>query len=160
MSDAALRTDGSLEAQPKMGVRSLHDFTGSRWWLGSTKVIHAQPASLNDAFECADGNGRSNRREEAPSLASQPPTLNSQPLSHSLVTSAATKCGGDGSNQSASASFALAIASSSVSPAEAQPGSSGKKAAQRFVSGSCSTTSRNFMASNITPPSPSGNLAS
>jgi CRISPR-associated protein Cas1 len=26
MADAALRTDGSLEAQPKMGVRNLHNF--------------------------------------------------------------------------------------------------------------------------------------
>ena len=26
MSDAALRTDGLLEAQPRMGVRSLHNF--------------------------------------------------------------------------------------------------------------------------------------
>ena len=26
MSDTALRTDGSLEAQPKMGVRNLHNF--------------------------------------------------------------------------------------------------------------------------------------
>ena len=26
MSDAVLRTDGSLEAQPRMGVRNLHNF--------------------------------------------------------------------------------------------------------------------------------------
>src|SRR6266550_531026 len=52
---------------------------------------------------------------------------------------------GVGSNHSSNASFALRTASSSVSPAEAQPGSSGKYAAQRFVSRSCSNTSRSFM---------------
>jgi hypothetical protein len=52
---------------------------------------------------------------------------------------------GTGSNQSCNASFAFAIASCSVSPAEAQPGNSGKTADQRFVSGSCSTKSRNFI---------------
>jgi hypothetical protein len=52
---------------------------------------------------------------------------------------------GDGSNQSSRASLALRTASSSVSPAEAQPGSSGKKAAQRLVSESSSTTNRSFM---------------
>jgi hypothetical protein len=57
----------------------------------------------------------------------------------------------EGSNQSANASFALPTASSSLSPAEAQPGSSGKNAAQRFVSGSCSTTSRSFIAARGTP---------
>ena len=58
----------------------------------------------------------------------------------------AGKSTGAGSNQSSRASFAFWIASSSVSPAEAQPGNSGKNAAQRFVSESCSTTSRNFMS--------------
>ena len=52
---------------------------------------------------------------------------------------------GEGSNQSANASFALATASFSVSPAEAQPGSSGNTADQRLVSGSSSTRRRNFM---------------
>ena len=57
----------------------------------------------------------------------------------------------DGSNQRANASFALRTASSSLSPAEAQPGSSGKDADQRFVCGSCSTTSRSFIAPTLIP---------
>ncbi len=61
----------------------------------------------------------------------------------------AGKLTSDGSNQSANASFALRTASSSLSPAEAQPGSSGKNAAQRFVCGSCSTTSRSFIATTV-----------
>src|ERR1700745_4059265 len=56
----------------------------------------------------------------------------------------AGKSTGAGSNQSSRASFAFRIASSSVSPAEAQPGNSGKNAAQRFVFESCSTTRRNL----------------
>jgi len=52
---------------------------------------------------------------------------------------------GAGSNHKTRASFALAMASSSVSPADAQPGSSGKTADQRFASGSNSTNKRNFM---------------
>ena len=52
---------------------------------------------------------------------------------------------GAGSNQSSNASLALRTASSSVSPAEAHPGNSGKNAAHRLVSGSCSKTSRSFM---------------
>lgn len=52
---------------------------------------------------------------------------------------------GVGSNHSAKASLAFATASSSVSPAVAQPGNSGKKAAHRLVSESCSRTSRNFI---------------
>src|SRR5437667_10449619 len=55
----------------------------------------------------------------------------------------------DGSNQSSKASLALRTASSSVSPAEAHPGSSGKKAAHRLVSGSCSNTNRSFMQERI-----------
>ena len=51
---------------------------------------------------------------------------------------------GAGSNQSAKASLALATASSSVSPAEAQPGSSGKTADHRFAFGSNSTNNRSF----------------
>jgi hypothetical protein len=48
-------------------------------------------------------------------------------------------------NQSASASLALDTASSSVSPAVAQPGSSGKAADHRLVVGSYSRRSRKFM---------------
>ena len=75
---------------------------------------------------------------------------NREALAHVSATSKtfapAGKSTGAGSNQSSRASFAFWIASSSVSPAEAQPGNSGKNAAQRFVSESCSTTSRNFMS--------------
>src|SRR5438034_2580135 len=74
---------------------------------------------------------------------------NREALAHVSATSKtfapAGKSTGVGSNQSSRASFAFWIASSSVSPAEAQPGNSGKNAAQRFVSESCSTTSRNLM---------------
>jgi hypothetical protein len=74
---------------------------------------------------------------------------NWKPLAHGMASSIsfAPLCSltGEGSNQSAKASFALAMASASVSPAEAQPGSSGKTADQRFVSESNSTKRRNFM---------------
>src|SRR5262249_47366729 len=76
---------------------------------------------------------------------------NGEALTHVSATSKtfapAGKSTGVGSNQSSRASFAFWIASSSVSPAEAQPGNSGKNAAQRFVSGSYSTTRRNLMSS-------------
>jgi hypothetical protein len=55
---------------------------------------------------------------------------------------------GPGSNQRLNASFALEIASSSVSPADAQPGNSGKTADHRLVSGSNSTSKRNVMVLN------------
>src|SRR5208282_3395669 len=51
----------------------------------------------------------------------------------------------EGSNHSASASLALRTASSSVSPADAQPGSSGNTADHRLLCGSNSTSSRSFM---------------
>ena len=72
-----------------------------------------------------------------------------EPNAHDSATSKilapAGSGSGDGSNHSSKASFAFTTASSSVSPAEAQPGSSGKKAAQRFVSESCSITRRSFI---------------
>ncbi len=52
----------------------------------------------------------------------------------------------EGSNHSSSASLALRTASSSVSPAEAQPGSSGNTADHRLVSLSNSTSNRSFIA--------------
>src|SRR6059058_6335496 len=64
----------------------------------------------------------------------------------------AGKVTGAGSNQRSSASLAFRTASSSVSPAEAHPGNSGKNAAQRLVWGSCSTTSRSFMAGKNNAP--------
>ena len=76
---------------------------------------------------------------------------NGEALAHVSATSKtfapADKSTGVGSNQSSRASFAFLIASSSVSPAEAQPGNSGKNAAQRFVSESYSTTRRNVIRS-------------
>lgn len=70
-------------------------------------------------------------------------------LAHQTVTSTSRAVSGTGislgSNQSSSASRALAMASSSVSPADAQPGSSGKTEEYRPVSGSFSTIRRIFI---------------
>jgi hypothetical protein len=52
----------------------------------------------------------------------------------------------EGFSQSASASRAFSTASASVSPALAQPGTSGKTADQRSVNLSFSTTTLNFIA--------------
>ena len=54
---------------------------------------------------------------------------------------------GDGSNQSFRASLALATASASVSPAEPQPGNSGKTADHLPVSSSGSTSSLSLKSS-------------
>jgi hypothetical protein len=82
-----------------------------------------------------------------------PGRANRKAIAHVSATSntfaPAGKVTCDGSNQRARASFALQTASSSLSPAEAQPGSSGKNAPQRFVCGSCSTTSRSFIAATL-----------
>jgi len=66
----------------------------------------------------------------------------------------------EGSNQSSRASLALATASASVSPADAQPGNSGKNAAHRRVRGSCSTTNRSFMINSLRSQEEGGNLRS
>ncbi len=70
-------------------------------------------------------------------------------LTHVSATSNTFAPGGsetaDGSNHNSKASLALHTASSSVSPADAHPGNSGKKAAHRFVSRSCSTISLSFI---------------
>jgi len=85
---------------------------------------------------------------------------NGKPLAHVSATSntfaPAGNVTGAGSNQSSNASLALPTASSSVSPAEAQPGNSGKKAAYRLVCGSCSTTSRSFILAILAPRSAGG----
>jgi hypothetical protein len=77
------------------------------------------------------------------------------PFAHVSATSTtfapAANLTSEGSNQSANASFALPTASSSLSPAEAQLGSSGKNAAQRFVSGSCSYSQSQFHRGEGTP---------
>src|SRR5438128_9726385 len=89
------------------------------------KALFAQHP--NNVFSCADGKSRAHVSATSKTFAP------------------AERLTGAGSNQSSSASFAFFTASSSVSPAEAQPGSSGKNAAQRFVSESCSSTSRSFI---------------
>jgi len=66
---------------------------------------------------------------------------------------------GTGSNHRESASFALAMASSSVSPAEAQPGNSGKTADQRLVLKSKSTNKRKFMATTYPAVNPTTSRA-
>jgi hypothetical protein len=172
MNEAALRTDDPLESQPKMGVRNLAAFDmGSRL----SEIIRVQPASINDALECAYGKGliAVHGHDNLPTVGMTPFLVaalladhakavaaqdednvlggaNWKALSHGSATSSTfapvENETGDGSNQSSRASFALATASSSVSPAEAHPGSSGKKAAHLWASGSCSRTSRNFIA--------------
>jgi hypothetical protein len=137
-------------------------------------MVGAQAGAFNDTLKCADRNwfipvDRDNHLTAigmSPFLVtaflanlheSVPPQdandlfggANREAFAHVSATSntfaPADSLTGVGSNHSSNASFALRTASSSVSPAEAQPGSSGKYAAQRFVSRSCSTTSRNFM---------------
>lgn len=156
--------------------------------VGLTEFLHAQSTSLDDALEGADGDGFAPvvGHDHLPAIG-VPPFLvaalladlleavstehpndvpgaaNWEALTHVSATSSTFEplgsATGEGSNQSSSASFALRTASSSVSPAEAQPGSSGKKAAHRFVPGSCSTTSRSFMARKLRPLEPAGNPA-
>ncbi len=149
------------------------------------KVVHRQTASLDNALECADGDrfAAMHRHDHLAAVRMSPflvasfladhgepvflqdldnfsRAANWEAFAHVSATSSTFAPGenetGDGSNQSSSASFALPIASSSVSPAEAQPGSSGKKAAHRPVSGSCSTTNLNFMLFRIATSLPTG----
>jgi hypothetical protein len=117
------------------------------------KTMFTQDA--NDVFGSANGEALVDSRSPDRSVASPcdqrgPSTGSPARRIHVSATSKtfapAGKSTGVGSNQSSRASFAFRIASSSVSPAEAQPGNSGKNAAQRFVSESCSTTSRNLMS--------------
>ena len=81
------------------------------------------------------------------------PPADQEAFAHASATSKtfapAGTAAADGSNQSSKASLAFRTASSSVSPAEAHPGSSGKKAAHRLVWGSCSNTNRSFMQERI-----------
>jgi len=141
----------------------------------SAEVFHVQAAAFNDAFQRADGNGfvAVHGHNHLPAifmtpflmaagLCNQHEAMLAQNLddflrianwespAHGTASSMsfAPLCSltGEGSNQSSNASFALATASASVSPAEAQPGSSGKTADQRLVSGSNSTNRRNFIS--------------
>jgi hypothetical protein len=110
------------------------------------KTMFAQDA--NDVLGCANREALVDSRSPDRSVASpcdqcSPSTGSTARRIHVSTTSktfaSAGKSTGVGSNQSSRASFAFWIASSSVSPAEAQPGNSGKNAAQRFVPESCST---------------------
>lgn len=127
MSVTPIRTDGSLEAQPRMGAPSLHNLIYCPGWR-SAEILHAQAAALDDVLEGTERDGFA-------------------------------AVHGDGSNHRSRASFALRMASSSVSPADAQPGSSGKNAAHLLVSGSCSTTNRSFMTERIILTGPPRNPA-
>ncbi len=178
MSDAPVQTQAGLETQPPLPVRRLHNFIYCPRRNRSTKLVHAQAASLNDAFECADGNGfvAVHGHDHLPPIGVTPflvasfladlreavasensddvlGAANWKPLAHARATSRTFdplgRGTGDGSNHNSNASLAFRMASSSVSPADAQPGSSGKNAAQRLDSASCSTTSRSFMGRRI-----------
>lgn len=140
----------------------------------SPKVFYSQATALDDTFQRADWNGFvSVHGDNYLTSILMPPFLmttglsnegkpvltensdnflcvaNWKALAHETASSTSFapffNLTGDGSNQSRNASLAFAMASSSVSPAEAHPGNSGKTADHRFVSGSCSTKSRNFM---------------
>ena len=186
MSEAGLQTQGGLQGQPPMPVSGLHKFIycPRRTWL--PKIVRAQSASLDDALERADGDGSVavHGHNDLPAIGVTPflvaafladhrkavlsQDTNNFPgvtdweaLAHGSATSRTFAPAGTasdaGSNHNSSASFALAMASSSVSPAEAHPGSSGKTADQRLVSGSCSTTNRSFMVEKITGRWPKDN---
>lgn len=145
---------------------------------GSPKIIHAQAAALGDAFEGTDGDGFASvhGHDHLPAIGVTPflvaafladhveavPTEDAHHIvrgadwkadTHTSATSRTfdplDKATGDGSNHKSRASFALRMASASVSPAVAQPGSSGKKADQRLVLGSRSTTRRSFMGARV-----------
>ena len=172
MSAAPDQSQLGLETQPSRPVRQWLDPSRRLRATHLPKVLRVQPAAFDEALECANGDCLAAVHGDdylsavrvtpllmAAFLPNQAETMPPQhtdnllrvadreALAHGSATSktfapAGIGCG-DGSNQSSSASLALATACSSVSPAEAQPGNSGKKAAQRFVSGSYSTTSRN-----------------
>lgn len=166
-------------------MRFAKRFSGSQL-VGLAKIVHTQAAPFDDAFERAYRNGliTVHRHNYLPAadmapflvaalLADHHETVPAKDSNNflgaadwksfaqgSAISSTFAPAGtetGDGSNQSSRASFALRTASSSVSPADAQPGSSGKNAAQRLVSGSCSTTSRSFIPQTIVALRPPGN---
>jgi hypothetical protein len=140
----------------------------------SAEFFHAQAAAFDDAFQRADGDGfvSVHGHDHLPAIGMTPFLMaaglrhqskavpaqnfdncfgvtNWESPAHGTASSMSFAplliFTGEGSNQSSNASFALATASASVSPAEAQPGSSGKTADQRLVSGSNSTKRRSFM---------------
>ena len=159
------KNDFGKRVRYKWGIR-LADFLA--------EVFHVQAAAFNDAFQRADGNGfvSVHGHNHLPAIYVTP-FLMTAGLRHQFKAVPAQNFDdflcvanwespahgtassinfaplfiltGVGSNQSSNASLALATASACVSPAEAQPGNSGKTADQRFVSGSNSTKRRNFM---------------
>jgi hypothetical protein len=138
------------------------------------EIIHRKPAALDDAFERSNGYGlapvhgnydlasigmppflvaagliRQNKSSPAQNFnyvfgASdwKPAAQGTESSSNLAPLSSFT---GEGSNHRASASRAFATASASVSPAVAQPGSSGKTADHLLVEESNLTSRRNFM---------------
>ena len=141
----------------------------------SAELFHVQAAAFDDAFQRADGDGfaavhghnqltaifvtlflmAAGLRHQLKAVPAQnlddfPGVADWESPAHGTASSMSFAplfiLTGAGSNQRFNASFALAMASASVSPAEAQPGSSGNTADQRFVSGSNSTNRRNFMS--------------
>jgi hypothetical protein len=133
-------------------MSSLPSTWGMLWQRPAAKSPHSFPAH-NDA-RIFRGSPARNHNRLIKAVFSQDSNdflacANRETFAHASATSNTFaplgSVTGAGSNQSSRASFALGTASSSVSPAEAQPGNSGKNAAQRFVSTSCSTTRRNFM---------------
>src|SRR6266702_1678353 len=141
-----------------MGVRNLRHFGGWPRRARLSKFINRQAASLDDAPEGANKDGfAAAHGDDHPTAIGLPPLLVAASLANlgeamlsqnpddvfraadrvALVHVSATSStlapagrgSGAGSNQSSRASLTLRTASSSVSPAEAQPGSSGKKAA-------------------------------
>lgn len=56
MSDAPVKTWAGIEGQPPMPVRRLHHFDACVRPGPSAEVTHGQSASVDDAFECAEGN--------------------------------------------------------------------------------------------------------
>ena len=187
MTESPLQTQGGLEVQPVSPVRRFNNCAAWSRRIRSAEIFRFEPASLDDALEGADGNRLvavhghddlpargvtpllvaaflAHEQEAVPAQDPDdiPGVTDGEMLAHGSATSrtlAPVRKGcGVGSNQSSRASFALSTASASVSPAEAQPGSSGKNAAQRWVAASCSTTNRSFMPDRLRPSHLSGNL--
>ena len=142
--------------------------------MRSAEILRIQPGTLDNTFQSADRDRLTSRGRDdhltsigvtpflmTAFLRDQPkavPAENAHHFSRSANWEMLTQGSdsstslapfltstGEGSNQSARASLAFSIASVSVSPADTQPGSSGKTAEKRFVSGSSSTRRRNFI---------------
>jgi hypothetical protein len=143
----------------------------------SSKIFNVQTAAFDNAFQCTNRNrfASVHGNNHLPSISVAPflvtagltdeiePVLpqnfddvfcvaNWKSLAHGSETSTSFaflfRGISDGSNQRANASLAFSIASFSVSPAEAQPGNSGKTADHRLASASNSTNNRKFMFQN------------